>query len=287
MSGTSSYTLNSGATIPKVGLGVYDIPIETTELVVYEALKAGYRHVDSAATYDNEEQAANGIARWLAENPTHQRSEIFYTTKVFDDHHGYELTRQSVEESLEKAAKIGYIDLVLVHSPRSDYNMRHGTWNALQEFAASGKVKNIGVSNYGIKHLRELLAYPDLKIKPAVNQIELHPWLLRPRLVNYCKRNNIVVEAYSPLAKGYKFDDPDLLAVARRHRKTPSQILIAWSLQKGYVVLPKTEKVARLKPNLEVFDIRLSADDLKRLEKPGEHFNTGWDPTVYPLDNEK
>ncbi|KAH3671297.1 hypothetical protein OGAPHI_000520 [Ogataea philodendri] len=287
MSGSISYTLNSGNTIPKVGLGVYKTSPEVAENIVYEALKAGYRHVDSAALYKNEKEVCEGIAKWLAEDPANKREDLFYTTKVYDDHHGYELTKKSVAESLEKAAKIGYIDLVLMHSPKSDYEKRHGSWKALQEAVAEGKVKNIGVSNYGVKHLNELLAYKDLKIKPAVNQIEVHPWLMRSELCKYCHEQGILIEAYSPLAKARKFDDPDLQTLASKLGKSAGQILIAWSLAKGYVVLPKTETKARLVPNLEVFDIKLSEEDLALLEKPNEYFTTGWDPTVYPLDDEK
>ncbi|ODV84904.1 hypothetical protein CANARDRAFT_28646 [[Candida] arabinofermentans NRRL YB-2248] len=286
--GSISYTLNNGLTIPKIGLGIYKTPPNVAAGIVYSALVTGYRHVDSAEYYENEEDACEGISKWIALDPANnKREDIFYTTKVWDDYHGYEATKKAIEGSLKKAEKIGYIDLILLHSPSSDYEKRHGSWMAFQEFVASGKVKSIGVSNYGIKHLEELLAYPDLKIPPAINQIEVHPWLMRSELCAYCKSKGIMVEAYSPLAKARKFGDPALVALAEKHGKGQGQILIAWSLAKGYIVLPKTVTESRLLPNLDVFEIKLTEEDLALLEKPNEYFTTGWDPTTYPLDSEK
>ncbi|GMF01588.1 unnamed protein product [Ambrosiozyma monospora] len=207
--------------------------------------------------------------------------------KVFDSDHGYEKTKKAIELSLEKAKSIGYIDLLLVHSPQSDYEKRHGTWIALQEAVESGKVKSIGVSNYGIKHIKELLAYPDLKIKPALDQIELHPWLTRSELVEYLQKEGIAIEAYSPLGNGKKVNDPALEPFAKKYNKTNAQILIAWSLARGFIVLPKTVTESRLLPNLESVDVKLSEEDVKKLDALDEHFVTCWDPIEYPLDSEK
>ncbi|KAG0681809.1 hypothetical protein C6P40_004304 [Pichia californica] len=282
------YTLNSGNKIPSIGLGVYLTPISVAEEISLDALEAGYKHIDSAQFYKNEHEVCAAIAAWLKKDPVNnKREDIFYTTKIFDSDHGYELTKKAIEVSLERAKDIGYIDLVLMHSPQSNYEKRHGSWLALQEAVAAGTVKNIGVSNYGIKHLKELLAYQDLKIRPAVNQIEVHPWLTRTELVAYCQAEGIVIEAYSPLAKGRKFDDPLLVSLAEKYSKTTAQILINWSLVKGFVTLPKTVSKQRLLPNLEAGDFELSAEDIKALDAKDEYFITGWDPTVYPLDNEK
>lgn len=282
------HTLNSGNKIPSIGLGVYLTPVSVAKDVALEALEVGYRHIDSAQIYKNEHEVCEAIAEWLKEDPAkNKREDIFYTTKIYDTDHGYELTKKAIEVSLERAKDIGYIDLILMHSPRSDYEKRHGSWLALQEAVASGKVKNIGVSNYGIKHLQELLAYSDLKIKPAINQIEVHPWLTRTELVAFCKDQGIVVEAYSPLVKGQKFDDELLLSLAKKYSKTPAQILINWSLCKGFVTLPKTVTKSRLLPNLESDQFKLSPEDIKALDAKDEYLTTGWDPTVYPLDNEK
>jgi diketogulonate reductase-like aldo/keto reductase len=282
------HTLNSGNKIPSIGLGVYLTPVDIASDIVYEALKTGYRHFDSAQLYKNEHEVCDAISKWLKEDPVNnKREEIFYTTKIWDADHGYELTKKAIERSLEKAKDIGYIDLILMHSPKSDYTKRHGSWIALQEAVDSGKVKNIGVSNYGIKHIEELLSYEDLRIKPAVNQIELHPWLSRTELVKFCQSNNIVVEAYSPLVKGKKFNDELLLKLAEKYHKTTAQILINWSLSKDFVTLPKTITKSRLLPNLESDTFTLSPEDLELLDAKDEYLVTGWDPTVYPLDNEK
>lgn len=282
------HKLNSGHKIPSIGLGVYLTPVNIAKEISLDGLETGYRHIDSAQVYKNESEVCDAIAEWLKKDPsTNKREDIFYTTKIFDSDHGYELTKKAIEVSLERAKGIDYIDLILMHSPRSDYERRHGSWLALQEAVASGKVKNIGVSNYGIKHLKELLAYPDLKIKPAINQIEIHPWLTRTELAAFCQTEGIVVEAYSPLVRGQKFDDELLLSLAKKYSKTTAQILINWSLSKGYVTLPKTVTKSRLLPNLESDQFKLSPEDIKALDAKDEYFVTGWDPTVYPLDNEK
>ncbi|ODQ46170.1 hypothetical protein PICMEDRAFT_17365 [Pichia membranifaciens NRRL Y-2026] len=282
------HKLNSGHKIPSIGLGVYLTPVSIAKEISLDGLETGYRHIDSAQVYKNESEVCDAIAEWLKKDPsTNKREDIFYTTKIFDSDHGYELTKKAIEVSLERAKGIDYIDLILMHSPRSDYERRHGSWLALQEAVASGKVKNIGVSNYGIKHLKELLAYPDLKIKPAINQIEIHPWLTRTELAAFCQTEGIVVEAYSPLVRGQKFDDELLLSLAKKYSKTTAQILINWSLSKGYVTLPKTVTKSRLLPNLESDQFKLSPEDIKALDAKDEYFVTGWDPTVYPLDNEK
>lgn len=282
---TATYVLNSGNKIPQIGLGVYLAPKEVTEDIVYQALKVGYRHIDCAQYYHNEREASNGIAKWIKEDPDHnKREDVFYTTKIFDESHGYELTKQAIQVSLQRSESIGYIDMILMHSPQSNYERRHGSWIALQEAVDAGTVKNIGVSNYGIPHLDELLSYPDLKIAPAVNQVEVHPWLTRTELVEYCTKHGILIEAYSPLVKGRKFNDELLLKLAEKYNKNPAQILINWSLSKGFVTLPKTTTVSRLLPNLEAADFKLSDEDVAALDAKDEHLTTGWDPTVYPLD---
>ncbi|VEU20738.1 DEKNAAC101637 [Brettanomyces naardenensis] len=280
--------LNSGNTIPVLGLGFWETPSNHAAEIAYAGLKAGYRLLDSAEAYGNEEGVAKGIAQWIAEDPKkHLREDVFYTTKIRDGFHGYDATKKALQGSLDKAKPIGYIDLVLVHSPQSDYEKRHGTWKALQEAVAEGTVKNIGVSNYGIKHLKELFAYPDLKIKPVINQLELHPWLTRTELVKFTKSEGIIVEAYSPLTRAKKFDDPDLVKLGKKYGKSPAQILIRWSLDKGFIPLPKTAHKERLASNLDVFDFKLEPEEVELLSGKNEDLKFCWDPTVYPLDNEK
>lgn len=257
----STYKLNSGYEIPVIGLGVYLAEKDVTRDVVYQALKDGYRHIDSAQLYKNEKEVGEGIVKWLKEDPSHKREDVFYTTKVGTDFQGYEKALASLEESFEKVKELKYIDLVLVHSPKTDKERRLGTYKALQEYVDKGIIRSIGVSNYGIRHIEELLSWPGLKYKPAIDQVEFNPWLLRQELTDYLKKNDIVAEAYSPLTRGYRLDHPDLLKVAANLNKTPAQVLIRWSLQRGYVTLPKTVNLTRLKQNLEVFDFEIDDEN--------------------------
>lgn len=280
-------TLNSGNKIPKLGLGFWLTPQDVAAELAYAGLKTGYRLLDSAEAYGNEEGVARGIARWIAEDPSHKREDVFYTTKIVEGFHGYTRTSVAIKKSLEAAKSIGYIDLILIHSPQSTYDKRHGTWLALQEAVAAGTVKNIGVSNFGIKHLKEILAYPDLKVKPVIDQLELHPWLTRTELTEFAQANGIVVEAYSPLTRGDKLLDPELTKLAKKYGKTTAQILLRWSVDKGFIPLPKTVHVARLAQNLDVFDFDLTAEEVKTLDDKNANHVYCWEPTTYPLDSEK
>ena len=287
--------LNSGYTIPIIGLGVYKAtPSEATDSVLV-ALEAGYRHVDSAKAYNNERDCAEGILKFL-EKPgqTVKREDIFYTTKIWNDDHGYEKTTAAIDAALDKLSgyskedqttrNLGYIDLVLIHSPLSNREKRLGTWKALQEAVKAGKIKSIGVSNYGIPHLEELLNWDGLVIKPAANQIELHPWLQRPELVGYLRNKDIVPVAYAPLTRGQRLDDPQLAEYAKRYNKSPAQILIKWSIQAGFVSLPKSINPQRIKDNIDIDDFEFSAEDFEKLGDKNENGVTGWDPTVHPVN---
>lgn len=289
--------LNSGYKIPVVGLGVYLTQADIAPKAVYTALKAGYRHVDSARIYRNERDSVEGILRYLEDHPEVKREEIFYTTKIWDGEHGYEATKAAIEESLDRLsgepgpdgkAKEGrslrYIDLVLIHSPQSSPEKRLGTWRALQEAVAAGTIKSIGVSNYGEPHIRELLEWDGLKVKPAVNQIELHPWLQRRKLVKFLRDNDIVPEAYSPLTRAQKLDDMKLSEVAKKYGKSPAQILVKWSLQAGFVTLPKSVHEQRIIENIDIDDFELTEEDFNSLGDKDLNGVTGWDPTVYPID---
>lgn len=282
--------LPSGNDIPSIGLGVYETPREETANVVKTALGLGYRHVDSAQYYENEGASSEGILQFLEENKgSVERSDIFFTTKIANFNHGYELTKASITKSLERLQgegsdpnrTLGYIDLALIHSPMSDKEKCLGLWQALQEAVAEGTIKSIGLSNYNTHHIDELLQWEGLKVKPAVNQIELHPWLQRIDLVKYCREHDIALEAYSPLVRGEKFDDPQLQAYAKKYNKTAAQILIRWSLQSGYITLPKSVHEERLKSNLDVLDFELSEEDVENLGDKTAYLVTVWDPTTY------
>ncbi|CAG8526155.1 13388_t:CDS:2 [Ambispora gerdemannii] len=266
----TTVTLNDGHKIPWLGLGVYQAePGVTTEKAVSWALKAGYRHIDTAALYGNEEDVGKAIA--LSGIP---RSEIFVTTKIWNSDQGYSTTLRAAEASLSRL-QTGYIDLLLLHSPLPGKKNRRESYLALQELAANGKVKSIGVSNYGVHHLTEILDDPEINIKPAVNQIEVHPWLLRNDIVTFCRENDILVEAYSPLTKGLKLKESTLVKIAEKYHKSPAQILIRWSLQSKFVTLPKSVNHGRIIENASVYDFGIEDEDMETLNGLDDYFVTG------------
>ncbi|CAI2166973.1 529_t:CDS:2 [Funneliformis geosporum] len=266
---SSSATLNDGHKIPLLGLGVYQAPkgIPTQNAVTW-ALEAGYRHIDTATLYDNETDV--GIAVNKSEIP---REEIWITTKVWNSDQGYKKTLQAAERSLEKL-NTDYIDLLILHSPLPGPQLRKESYDALQKLVRLGKVKSIGVSNYGVTHLKELLNQ-NPEIKPAVNQVEIHPWLTRNDIVTFCAQNDILVEAYSPLTKGNKLKDKKLVKIAQKYNKTSAQILIRWGLQHGYITLPKSINKDRIIENVNVYDFEIEEDDMESLDKLDQHLVTG------------
>ncbi|KAF5008209.1 hypothetical protein F66182_15667, partial [Fusarium sp. NRRL 66182] len=210
-----------------------------------------------------------------------KRSEVFLTTKVPPKATGYEAARQSIEDSLKKA-ETDYFDLILLHAPFGGKEGRLGAWRALVEAQKSGKVRSIGVSNFGIHHLQELEEY----IKSGgggrieVGQYELHPWLGRADLVAWLRERGVVIEAYSPLARATRMEEAVLREISKKHNKSPAQILIRWSLQMGFVPLPKSVSPERIKENANVFDFELDEDDMKSLHT-NEYSPSTWDPTVH------
>ncbi|KAK9762398.1 hypothetical protein K7432_011903 [Basidiobolus ranarum] len=272
---TSKVKLNNGNTIPQFGLGVYQAkPGEVAENAVLIALKTGYRFIDTAAGYRNEKDVGEALKKSGI-----PREEVFISTKVNNCDQGYKKTLAAFNNSMEQLG-LDYLDLYLLHSPNPGPRKRKESWLALEELVKKGLIRNIGVSNYGKHHLDELLEY--CTIKPVVNQIEIHPWLTRVELVEYCRKLNIAVEAYSPLAKGKKLDDERLLNLARKYSKEPAQILLRWSLQHGYIVFPKSDREERIKTNADIFNFELDNDDMKVLDDCDEYFTTGWDPTKNP-----
>lgn len=283
MSVPKFYTLSNGVKIPSLALGTYDLPKSTTANIVYEALKCGYRHFDTAVLYNNERKVGEGIYQWLQEDPkNNKREDVFYTTKLWNSQNGYQPAKQAIKECLQKVEKLGYIDLLLIHSPLSGSKKRLETYKAMQEAVDEGIVKSIGVSNYGQHHLEELLSWEGLKYKPVVNQIEISPWCMRQELAQWCQSQGIVVEDYAPLTHGYKLKDPQLVKVAEEVGKNTGQVLIRWSLQHGYLPLPKTSNVDRLPGNLDVYDFKLSESQIKAFEHPEAHEPTDWECTDAP-----
>ncbi|KAJ6143981.1 hypothetical protein N7471_003434 [Penicillium samsonianum] len=271
----SKHRLQSGHEIPVIGYGVYMIPSSATEKATLEALRVGFRHVDSAIMYRNEKPCGKAILNYNLD-----RSQIFFTTKIPPESMGYESTKRAINSSLREAAQ-EYFDLILIHAPYGGKEARLGSWDALVEAQKAGKVKSIGVSNYGIHHLEELEAY----IQGGgggqidVGQYELHPWLDHSDIVEWLQKRKIVVEAYSPLAHGSRLTESVLLSIGKKYGKTPAQVLIRWSLQMGFVPLPKSATPKRIRENADVFDFELAAEDMKLLDT-GEYSPTDWDPTV-------
>ncbi|KAG0365736.1 hypothetical protein BGZ54_006260 [Gamsiella multidivaricata] len=266
---TSFHTLNNDHHIPRLGLGVYQVPDgKETEDAVLWALQMGYRHIDTATIYGNEKSVGNGIRKSGI-----PREEIFVTTKLTEDDQGYDSAIAALNLSLKKMG-LDYVDLYLIHSPLRGSGLRKESWKALETLVAQGKAKSIGVSNYGVSHLKELLA-TNPKIRPVVNQIELHPWLTRPEIISFCESHQIAIEAYSPLCQGLKLQDPRLVKIAKKYSKSPAQVLIRWSLQKGHIVIPKSSKKERIEQNADVFDFEISVEDMDVLDSMNENFICG------------
>jgi diketogulonate reductase-like aldo/keto reductase len=239
---------------------------------VLSALAVGYRHIDTARIYGNERDV--GLAVRESGLP---RSDIFVTTKLWNDDQGYDSTLRACERSLE-ALGLEYVDLYLVHWPVPGRRLE--SWRAMEKLLADGKCRAIGVSNFMEHHLEELLGRA--KVVPAVNQVEQHPFLYQQSLQRYCADKGIVVEAYSPLTKGTRLGDPRVVEVARKYGKSPAQVLIRWCLEHDLVVIPKSVHEERIRENANVFDFSLSPEDLRRLDGLNEDLYTGWDPRDVP-----
>jgi diketogulonate reductase-like aldo/keto reductase len=262
-------TLSGGVSIPVIGLGVYQSPPgEPTRRAVRDAIAAGYRHVDTARIYDNEEDVGAAIRESGV-----PREEIFVTTKLWNADHGYDRALRACDASLKRLG-VDYVDLYLIHWPVK--SLRKDTWRAMKKLRDDGKARAVGVSNYTVRHLDEL------DDAPAVNQIELHPFLHPKDIVAWCKDHGTAIEAYSPLTRGERLDDATVVAIAKEHARTPAQILIRWGLQHGFVSLPKSVKRTRIVENAEVFDFELTPADMKKLDSLNEDLHTCWDPTDAP-----
>lgn len=262
--------LNSGTSIPQIGLGLWKVKSENdcVEAVKF-ALDAGYRHFDTAQTYLNEQFVGEAIAK-----SEYERSDLFITTKIQNENQFWEDVIPSFDTSLEKL-QTDYVDLLLIHFPVSQ--TRTMAWRRLEQLYTEGRAKAIGVSNYTIKHLEELMS--KFNIVPAVNQVELHVFLQQTELVEFCKANKIVVEAYSPLAHGIRMDDPKIMEIAEKHHKSVSQIMLRWLVEQELVILPKSIHQKRIIENIEVFNFRLDADDMMKIESCEDDFRTCWDPS--------
>jgi len=287
--------LNDGRAIPQLGLGVWQILEDRKcEAAVLAAFEAGYRHIDTASFYGNEESVgaavrASGI----------KREDIFVTTKLWNSDHAN--PERALETSLRKL-KLDHVDLYLIHYPVRE---RRQSWRVFERLKQQGKASSIGVSNFTIRHLTELLA--DTDTVPAINQVEFHPYLYQRELLDFCVARGIVVEAYCPLTQGQRLNDPKLVAMARKYAaassqpparrtkfslmpdasrddgsKSPAQVLIRWAIQHHLVVIPKSANPSRIRENADVFDFDITGEDMRLLDSFNEDFRTCWDPTHAP-----
>jgi len=271
---TSKVKLNNGVEMPWLGLGVF-LSKEGTEVenAVKVALENGYRHIDTAAIYKNE----RGVGKAIIESGV-PREDIFLTSKVWNTDQGYETTLKAFEESLEKL-KTNYLDLYLIHWPKGKRSV--DTWKALEEIYKKGRVKAIGVSNFLVHHLNDFL--PECKIVPAVNQVEFHPELLQPELLQYCQKRGIQLEAWSPIMKGRVNDVPLMQELAAKYGKTPVQIVLRWDIQKGVVTIPKSVTSERIISNTNIFDFELSKEDMVKIDGLDKNGRIGGHPDFIPF----
>ncbi|WP_227453557.1 MULTISPECIES: aldo/keto reductase [unclassified Paenarthrobacter] len=277
-------TLNNGVTMPALGLGVFQSPPEQTTAAVEAALATGYRHIDTAAAYGNEREVGEGIR-----NSGLDRSEVFIETKVWVSDYGYEQTRHAWEKA---AAKLGvdYLDLLILHQPAPDrFDKVIAAYKALESLLAEGKVRAIGVSNFMPHHLKQLLAATD--IVPALNQVELHPYFIQRDVQEADAEHGILTQAWSPIggitfypgwgeARRNVMEDPTIADVARKHGKSPAQVMLRWHLQQGRSAIPKSTNPARIAENFDVFDFELSAEELAAIDALDTGVRNGPDPDV-------
>ena len=264
-------TLNNGLVMPQLGYGVFKVPEQEVYEAVREALRVGYRSIDTAMIYENEA----GVGRALKDSGI-PREEIFLTTKVWNKDQGYEQTLAAFETSLTKLG-VDYVDLYLIHWPMPDEDLYMDTWRALEQLYRDGKTKAIGVSNFHIPHLTRVLE--EGTVVPVVNQIELHPFLSQEAIRAFCQKNGIVVEAWSPLMKGRDaLTEPVITEIAARHGKTPAQVVLRWHLQHGIIAIPKSVTPSRIQENLDIFEFMLSPDDMQQIDQLNRNERTGSNP---------
>ncbi|MDR1341086.1 MAG: aldo/keto reductase [Prevotellaceae bacterium] len=269
-----TFELNNGIHIPCIGFGTWQTPDGKTAVdSVKYAIETGYRHIDTAAIYGNEKSVGRGI-RESGIN----REDLFITTKLWNTHRAYEATLKAFDTSLKNLG-LDYLDLYLIHWPANKADgakINSDTWRAFEKLHRDGLVKSIGVSNFLEHHLRSLL--DGAKIIPAVNQIEFHPGQMQNETVSFCKSNNILVEAWSPLGTGRVLDNPALMEIARKYSKSVAQLCIRWILQNGILPLPKSITPSRIKENTEVFNFDISDDDIRAINSMPYFGGSGLNP---------
>ncbi len=271
-------TFHNGNTMPKVGLGTFRVE-EGQELVeaVKHAIVSGYRSIDTARIYDNEQSVGEGIRQGI-EAAGISRADLFITTKLWLDDYGYEEAQAAYQASLDRLG-LDYVDLYLLHWPGQDTQLYIDSWKGLEKLYNDGKVRNIGVSNFNIEHLERLLE--EASVKPVINQVEFTPYLNQQALRDYMKEKFIVAESWSPLMNGEILTNEVVMDIAEKHGKSPAQIIIRWNIEKDVVIIPKSVTPSRIEENLNVFDFELTEEDLYELDQLNEDRRNGPDPAEY------
>ena len=291
-------TLSNGVKMQIVGFGTYKVTGgETVERVLTDAVKVGYRLIDTAKFYHNEKEVGDFLQKLFngkIEGIQLKREDVFVTTKLWPSEAGYDRATSSFNKQL-KELQLDYVDLFLTHWPGTDYvpegkqpenskKVRRDTWRAFEEIYKNGKARAIGVSNYTVKHMKELLEQRDDAtnsdfIPPMVNQVELHPMLTQVDIRNYCDSKGVLVQGYSTLGKAQLLTDKNLIAMAEKNKKTVPQILLRWSIQNYVPIIPKSENKERMRANSELFNFELSAEDMATLDNMNKNWHCTWDPT--------
>ena len=271
MSTVPAITLNNGARIPQLGFGVFQVPPEETKDATLMALEVGYRHIDTAQMYGNEK----GVGEAVRESGL-DRGEVFITSKLNNGFHAHDDALKAFDGSL-RVLGFDYVDLFLIHWPLPGIDVDYvETWKAMEEIYRSGRAKSVGVSNFNAHHLRKL--FGETELRPAVNQIEVHPYLTQEELRAFDAEHEIVTEAWSPIAQGKVLTDPAITSIAERLGRTPAQVVLRWHVQRGDVVFPKSVSRERMRENFALFDFELGADDMASLTGLDRGERTGPDP---------
>ena len=277
MSAVPDIMLNNGQAIPQFGFGVFQVRPQDTIEAVGRALQAGYRHIDTAQMYGNEKETGEAIGRSGLD-----RGDVFVTTKLNNGQHRPDDARRAFDGSLE-ALGVDYIDLFLIHWPLptrydGDYV---STWQTLEEFYRDGRARSIGVSNFQPHHLRRL--HSECEIPPAVDQIEIHPYLTQDEVRGFCAEHQIAIEAWSPIAQGKVLDDPTIVSIASQTGKSPAQVVLRWHIERGDIIFPKSITPARIQENIDIFDFELSGADVSAISALNKNERTGPDPDVFDM----
>lgn len=266
-------TLNDGRTIPQLGFGTFQIPPEETKQATLTAIEVGYRHIDTAEMYGNEK----GVGEAIRESGV-DRSEFYVTSKLNNTFHGKDKALAAFDQSM-KDLDIDYLDLFLIHWPLPEVDKYVETWQALEEIVKTGRAKSVGVSNFQPAHLDRLVA--ETELVPAINQIEVHPYLTNEAARAANAKYKIATEAWSPIAKGNVLTDPVITQIAERVDRTPAQVTLRWAIQRGDIVFPKSVTRARVEENFNLFDFELTADDIAAISALNKDERTGPDPDTF------